>query len=88
MSTQELQQSHYNFGTDVSPWVTTSQANYHPKQFDVKRYTKDLKKHSFILGDERPNYCSINQEIFVGHKIDAEKTDKKALADDLRSILK
>ena len=30
-STQELQRSHYNFGTNENSWVTTSQATFVPK---------------------------------------------------------
>jgi len=31
VSTEELQKSHYKFGTDNDPWNTTTQLSYGPK---------------------------------------------------------
>jgi hypothetical protein len=33
ISTHELQQSHYKFGTNNDPWTTTSQTNFGPKVY-------------------------------------------------------
>jgi len=46
-----------------------------------------LRSHHIVFGDEKPLYQSSIQANFVKHKIDPDKTDKQALADDLRSII-
>ena len=84
ISTAQLQQSHYVFGTNNDPWVTTQQASYVPKSIEQKLYSKNLTKTNFILGDDKPTLKSVNQETFVRHPVVAREVDKE-LAADLRS---
>ena len=71
ISTAQLQKSHYVFGTNQVPWVTTQQLSFGPKKVEQKLYTKNLTKTNFVLGDDEPTLKSVNQETFVKHPITA-----------------
>ena len=60
ISTAQLQQSHYVFGTNQVPWVTTQQLSFGPKKVEQKLYTKNLTKTNFVLGDDEPTLKSVN----------------------------
>ena len=81
ISTAELQQSHYVFGTDKVPWVTTQKVAYTPKKVDNKLYTKNLTKTNFTLGDAEPTLKSVNQETFVRHPLSINPLNKELIAD-------
>lgn len=83
ISTAELQQSHYVFGTFNPPMVTTQQRDYGPKKVDQKLFTKNLTKTNFILGDEEPTLTSVNQDTYIRHPYIANPINKD-LANDLR----
>ena len=83
VSTSELQQSHYKFGTYNAPWVTTHKVEYYPKQVEHKVYTKNLSKTNFILGDAEPTLKSVNQETFIRHPL-LKNNINHELANDLR----
>ena len=84
ISTAQLQQSHYVFGTNKEPWVTTQQLSFGPKKVEQKLYSKNLTKTNFILGEDEPTLKSVNQETFVKHPISVNPINKE-LANDLRS---
>ena len=71
ISTAQLQQSHYVFGTNQVPWVTTQQLSFGPKKVEQKLYRKNLTKTNFVLGDDEPTLKSVSQETFVKHPITA-----------------
>lgn len=83
ISTAQLQQSHYVFGNSKDPWITTQQASFVPKTMDTKRYTKNLTKTNFILGDDAPTLTSVNQDTFVKLPYSVSNINKE-LAADLR----
>lgn len=84
ISTGQLQQSHYVFGNDKEPWITTQQANYVPKPMDMERYSKDLTRTNFKLGDDAPTLTSVHQDTYIKHPITVNNINKE-LAADLRS---
>ena len=83
ISTAELQQSHYVFGTQPGNWNTTFRASYTPKKADNTLFTKNLAKTNFVLGDAEPTLKSVNQETYVRHPIIAKPINQE-LANDLR----
>jgi hypothetical protein len=83
ISTAQLQQSHYVFGNHNEPWVTTQRMAYVPKQVEHKRFTKNLTKTNFTLGDAEPTLKSVNQETFIRHPLSAKPINKD-LSNDLR----
>ncbi|MCQ2815721.1 MAG: hypothetical protein MJ252_00495 [archaeon] len=83
ISTAELQQSHYVFGTFNQPMITTQRRDYQPKSVPQKLYTKNLTKTNFILGDEEPTLKSVNQETYIKHPTVYNPINQE-LANDLR----
>ena len=83
VSTEQLQQSHYVFGTNNDPWVTTQQRDFGPKKVDQKYYTKNLTRTNFILGNDAPKMKSVAMETYVKHPITSNPINKE-LANDLR----
>jgi hypothetical protein len=86
ISTYELQKSHYVFGNNSDPWITTQQMCYNPKNLEVKRITKDLMKTNFVFGEDKPDFKSVNQNTFIPHKLE-KGNENKELSKDLRSII-
>ena len=84
VSTSDLQQSHYVFGTQGANWNTTHRVSYTPKKADVELQHKNLIKTNFILGDEEPTLKSVNQEVYVRHPLVSNPLNKE-LIEDLRS---
>ena len=72
VSTAMLQQSHYVFGTNNVPWVTTHRRAFTPKKAYTKMMNKNLAKTNFVLGDD------------VRHPLQKNPIDKKLL-NDLRT---
>jgi hypothetical protein len=65
ISTHDLQKSHHVFGNFENPWTTTSQTSYFSKDVENKKYSKDLTKTNFVLGEDRPDFKSISQSVYV-----------------------
>lgn len=85
ISTEALQKSHYVFGKEPTNWNTTNRATYTPKKQDNKRYTKNLTKTNFILGDEEPTMKSEYMQTYKKHPTSAKpQIVNKELANDLR----
>ena len=84
VSTALLQQSHYVFGTSNVNWNTTHRREFTPKKADNQKYTKDLTRTNFILGDDKPTIKSVNEEVYIRHPLQSNNMDKKLL-NDLRS---
>lgn len=85
ISTAELQQSHYKFGSDQSNFTTTSQTSYVPKVNDAKLITKNLTKTNFILGSDNPSMKSSFSTSFVKHNLPyTSNIDLHSLSNDLR----
>ena len=86
VSTAMLQQSHYVFGTNNVPWVTTHRRAFTPKKAYTKMMNKNLAKTNFVLGDDEPTIKSVNEEVYIRHPLQKNPIDKKLL-NDLRSNL-
>jgi hypothetical protein len=84
ISSHELQKSHYVFGNYNDPWGTTSQASYYPKEFLTKKYTKDISRTNFVLGEDRTDFRSVSQDVFVPHKY-IKNNEMNEISQDLRS---
>ena len=84
VSTAMLQQSHYVFGTSNAPWNTTHRREFTPKKADNQKYTKDLTRTNFVLGDDKPTIKSVNEEVYIKHPLQKNEMDKKLL-NDLRT---
>jgi hypothetical protein len=52
---------------------------------DLKRFTKDLTKTNFKLGEDQPDFKSVSQNTYVPHNYRPDKENKE-LSMDLRSI--
>ena len=76
-----LQQSHYIFGTANAPWNTTHRREFTPKKADNQKYTKDLTRTNFVLGDDKPTIKSVNEEVYIRHPLKPNNLDKKLLND-------
>jgi hypothetical protein len=50
---------------------------------DVKLQTKDLTRTNFILGEDRPDYTSLNQTTYIPHQ-HCQRNEIKELSQDLR----
>jgi len=84
ISTHELQKSHYMFGNSNDCWSTTAQSSYYPKEIRSKKITNDTTRTNFILGQDKPGFKSVSQEIFVPHQA-VTRNDIKEAASNLRS---
>lgn len=85
ISTAELQQSHYKFGSDQSNFTTTSQTSYVPKINDTKLFSKNLTKTNFVLGSDNPSMKSSFSTSYVKHNLPvAVSSDSHTLSNDLR----
>ena len=84
ISNQLLQKSNYKFGTDNEPWNTTQKRSYTPKYADNDKSNNDLVKTNFILGDDKPDFKSINSQTYQSHPYQFVPVHKN-LIDDLRS---
>ncbi len=84
VSTAMLQQSHYVFGTNNAPWVTTHRRAFTPKKAFTKMANKNLSKTNFVLGDDEPTIKSVNEEVYIRHPLQNNPMDKKLL-NDLRT---
>ena len=76
ISNQLLQQSHYVFGNSNDPWNTTQKRSYTPKISDNNRFTKNLTRTNFKLGDDKPTLKSINKEVYVEYPYQFIPVDK------------
>ena len=65
ISNQLLQKSNYQFGTNNEPWNTTQKRSYTPKYAENDKTNPDLVKTNFILGDDKPDFKSINRIIII-----------------------
>ena len=81
VSTAFLQQSHYVFGTSNAPWNTTHRREFTPKKADNQKYTKDLTRTNFVLGDDKPTIKSVNEEVYIKHPLQSNNLDQKLLSD-------
>ena len=84
ISTGELQKSHYIFGNNQDPWATTTQCSYYPKELQAKKFTKDLTRTNFVLGEDNPDFKSVHQGTYVPHQATRSYVSQE-LAADLRS---
>ena len=84
INNQLLQKSNYKFGTDNEPWNTTQKRSYTPKYADNDLKNIDLEKTNFILGDDKPDFKSINSQTYKSHPYQFVPVDKN-LINDLRS---
>ena len=79
-----LQKSNYKFGTDNEPWNTTQKRSYTPKYAENDKQSPDLVKTNFILGDDKPDFKTINAQTYKSHPYQFVPVDKN-LINDLRS---
>ncbi len=84
ISSVELQNSHYIFGTNENHWTTTANSSYYPKSMSNQRVLKDNTKNSLVLGEYRNDFKSVHHETFVPHQI-TKHNESKGLSQDLRS---
>ena len=84
ISNQLLQKSNYKFGTNNEPWNTTQKRSYTPKYAENDKTAPNLKKTNFILGDDKPDFKSINSQTYKSHPYQFVPVDKN-LINDLRS---
>ena len=84
ISNQLLQKSNYQFGNNNEPWNTTQKRSYTPKYSENDKTNPDLVKTNFILGDDKPDFKSINSQTYKSHPYQFVPVDKN-LINDLRS---
>ena len=84
ISNQLLQKSNYQFGNNDEPWNTTQKRSYTPKYAENDKTNPDLVKTNFILGDDKPDFKSINSQTYKSHPYQFVPVDKN-LVNDLRS---
>ena len=84
ISNQLLQKSNYQFGNNNEPWNTTQNRSYTPKYADNDKKDINLAKTNFILGDDKPDFKSINSQTYKSHPYQYVPVDKN-LVNDLRS---
>lgn len=85
VSTAELQKSHYIFGSNNDPWATTSHSSYGPKEvLDPNRYSKNLTRTNFVLGDDRMPIKSVSHQTYIPHLNQGYSQKNKELSADLR----
>ena len=76
ISNQLLQKSHYVFGNSNDPWNTTQKRSYTPKVSDNDRFRKNLTSTNFKLGDDKPQFKSVNNEVYIQHPYQFTPVDK------------
>jgi hypothetical protein len=53
---------------------------------EIKRFTKDLTRTNFVLGEDRPDFKSVHHNTYIPHNYRPDKENKE-LSMDLRSNL-
>ncbi len=82
ISTAELQKSHYHFGSDKAPWMSTQNHDYVPKPLsEPYPYGKDLAKTNFKFGDDDPTKSTIYRDTYVKKPINPAGLDKELVTD-------
>ena len=82
ISNQLLQKSNYKFGNDKQPWNSTSESIFTPKYIpDEEKNNINLVKTNFILGDNRPDYNTINSQTYKPLPYQYVPVDKNLLKD-------
>ena len=62
ISTAQLQQSHYVFGTNQVPWVTTQQLSFGPKKVEQKLNELNI---SFEIVEHEPALTTEQADSFI-----------------------
>lgn len=65
---QSLQHVNYKLGNDSNEWTTSLQSSYFPKTVRREKLNDELKKSKIIMGDDKNDIKSTNQQMFQPYK--------------------
>ena len=82
INNQLLQKSNYKFGNDKQPWNSTSELSFTPKYIpEEEKKNMNLVKTNFILGDNNPDYNTINSQTYKPLPYQYKPVDQNLLKD-------